>query len=739
MLKTEPHSTGSTGRPSPRSAPRSHPSTLLRATRELGLGSMLLYLQHQIALRTGWIRLQTPIIAWQDRPLRAWLRDPALAEAETYAAARTASRRFFFGPVADLAPALAAALGDAATSLIEEAEGILEGRFSLFGAAAVPLGFPPDWGAFVPLAGGERAPRPKADRHWSAVRELQMSADIKLLWEPSRFAWAFTLGRAYRLTGDDRYPAAFSTLLDSWRTANRPNAGPHWLSAQEVALRILALTFALHSLGSWLHRNPEQLAHLAATIAVHADRLPATVAYSRSLANNHLISEAAGLYTAGLLFPEMRHAPRWKSLGRGLLIEALPRQFRPDGSHIQYSLNYHRLVLQAGLWCARLAELNDEPFPPAVLDALRRGTAFLASLVDPAAGAAPNFGANDGAQILPLTTCGFGDYRPTLQLSAVTLGTAPPSSGAWGEAAIWFGGLPSHGKASSSTGVLDFPAAGLYRLGNERSWALVRAAHFSSRPGHSDQLHLDLWWHGRNLLCDAGSYLYVSPPPWDNALASAAVHNTLRADGAEPMRRAGPFLWLEWDQGRLIGRWASPGGRLEAVAAEHDGYPRAGVVHRRTVARAGDDLWFVVDDVLGAGRHTATLAWLLPDCEAPRLGAGALLLRWPEVDLSFEVEAPSEGLPAPCSLYREGNRIAGEAIRHAAETWGWRSLTYAYREPALTLAAEIEAALPLRVITWLHLGGPPKEKPRPDWAPPGEGLCAFRSLTYAGEELRIRG
>src|SRR4030042_1808733 len=130
--------------PSRASAPavqRSDPGTLLRASRELGLPSMLLYLQHQTALRTGWIRRQTPVFDWEERPLGHWLRPRLPSEPEAYAAGRGAGPRFLFDPASDLASDLAAVLGDAATVLTQEAEGVLKGRFPLFGTAAIHLGF----------------------------------------------------------------------------------------------------------------------------------------------------------------------------------------------------------------------------------------------------------------------------------------------------------------------------------------------------------------------------------------------------------------------------------------------------------------------------------------------------------------------------------------------------------------------------------------------------------------------
>jgi hypothetical protein len=394
--------------------------------------------------------------------------------------------------------------------------------------------------------------------------------------------------------------------------------------------------------------------------------------------------------------------------------------------------------LQVGLWCAHLAEINAEPFPPETIAALRRGVEFLAALTDPQTGAVPNFGANDGAQVFPLTTCAFGDYRPTLALASATLTTAPQPDGPWQEAALWFGGPPPEAAPNRTAAApREFPDSGLHLVSGRRASALIRAAHFRSRPGHADQLHLDLRWRGREVVCDAGSFLYAGHPPWDNGLALAEAHNTLRIDGEEPMRRAGPFLWLDWAQARVIGRWVSPASRLEVFAAEHTGYLRLGIIHRRTLARAKDNLWLVVDDVIGAGSHTATLPWLMPDDPLATLEANTQSLLLSDADVSLRVETADPRARVRRSLYRQGHAIAGEIPRHSSEVWGWRSPTYAVREPALSFVAETTGALPLRLISWFLFDGARRAPLQTEWAPPGEGLCAIRSLSYAGETLQI--
>ncbi len=106
---------------------------------------------------------------------------------------------------------------------------------------------------------------------------------------------------------------------------------------------------------------------------------------------------------------------------------------------------------------------------------------------------------------------------------------------------------------------------------------------FTSRPGHADQLHLDLWWRGYNLAQDAGTNHYNDPPPWNNVLRRTGVHNTISVDGLDQMTLAGRFLWLDWAQARLIDHARSNDLAWERLTAQHDGYRRLGVIHQRSV------------------------------------------------------------------------------------------------------------------------------------------------------------
>ncbi len=239
------------------------------------------------------------------------------------------------------------------------------------------------------------------------------------------------------------------------------------------------------------------------------------------------------------------------------------------------------------------------------------------------------------------------------------------------------------------------------------SWAYLRAAHFSGRPGHADQLHLDLWWRGMNVAQDPGTFLYNAPPPWDNRLAGSDVHNSLTVDGQDQMLRFGRFLYLDQAQAQVTAGVPAAGepakgvrsGAWSRLTARHNGYRRMDLVHQRTVTALPTGGWLVEDALLPSGikrspeqPHTACLHWLLPDwpwqvqtdesdmqfivcIESPR---GPL-----QIHLSVRGEVDESPVPAQLQIVRAGELLYGcEPVK---PTWGWISPTYGDKMPALSV------------------------------------------------------
>ena len=154
------------------------------------------------------------------------------------------------------------------------------------------------------------------ETHKAPIPDSQFPvSDIKFIWEPARFGWAFTLGRAYHLTKNETYAEAFWKYFDVFTESNPPNMGPHWMNGQEVAIRLMALVWANQVFETAAASSAERRARLAQSVAAHAARIPPTLIYARAQNNNHLLSEAAGLYTAARALPDHPQAGKWQRLG----------------------------------------------------------------------------------------------------------------------------------------------------------------------------------------------------------------------------------------------------------------------------------------------------------------------------------------------------------------------------------------------------------------------------------------
>jgi len=572
---------------------------------------------------------------------------------------------------------------DGLQALLSEAGEIVAGKFRQFGGDPVEINLAPS----PPLAlwteyEGGKTPFTLSPSH------LQPS-DIKLIWEPARFGWAFVLGRAYHATGDEQYPAAFWRYFEIFQAANAPALGPNWMSGQEVGIRLMAFVWAAQVFADASATTPQRLHLLTESITHHALRIPPTLLYARSQNNNHLLTEAAALYTASLALPTHPQAAKWRSLGQKWLDWCFTQQIDEHGEYVQHSTNYHRLMLQTALW-VRTLENGQNPMVHGELpvggprSTVGPATRWLLSLLDSDSGRVPNLGANDGALIFPLSTCPFDDFRPVAQAAARAFLGANLPPGPWDEMSLWFGLPPG-----------ENPLPRDERLRGRHSWGYLRAVKLTSRPSHADQLHFDLWWRGLNVAQDAGTYLYNAAPPWDNRLTSTLVHNTVSVDGLEQMTRAGRFLYLDWADA-IVER--HPGG----LRAQTDAYARLGVRHERLVTVSGDDCWLVEDKLRNLHRrpHVFRLHWLLPDWEYEvRYSIFDIRLKSPHGWITLRIQPQNPNIQASnielsnitprISLVRAGEYLLGPGQPDPVR--GWVSPTYGQKIPALSLAIEVEA------------------------------------------------
>lgn len=639
---------------------------------QIGLIPVLQVALYRFGLITGHYRRLTP-------PGGNSQNSPSIAWRKPVQALNTSTLAIFFRDHPDLL-----------TACLKETEVILSGKCSIFGNRTVEI-FRNDL---------------DRTRHWTDYelgRVALPETDIKFIWEPARMAWVYSLARAKAAGSVPTLGKQSWLLLERFLAENPVNCGPNWMNGQEVALRIFALVFFHEAFQDEAGMPADWEQILAQAIIKHARRIIPTLVYARGQRNNHLLVEAAGLYTAGTFLPDHPEANRWKEIGWETFHQALDDQIDEDGTYAQYSTNYHRLMLQTALWVKALSLRANENFPQRSSLKLAAATQWLAGLTSPQTGRVPNYGNNDGAYILPLTGSAFHDYRPLVG-AAQKFFVANMAENATNEMTLWFewlagkpADLPEHAETKITT-------HGYRKLDDGETTAILFAPQFTHRPGQADLLHVELWRMGKPLLLDAGTFHYNADPPWQNALAQTRVHNTLTIDAKDQMRRAGRFLWLDWPTARWRDVLSA-----DSMDANHDGYRRYGVSHERSVQMHGQRHWRIVDQIspINYAKKPAVnvcLHWLLQLSHWDITPDGSLSVTdLMQIKPRESVDVDGRHVKPEYQVIQAGEMltsstgwsIPGDEIVNL----GWFSPTYASKEPALSYRLLYRCKAPITIQT----------------------------------------
>lgn len=462
---------------------------------------------------------------------------------------------------------------------------------------------PPDW-FFNPFNG---ARYPHTDKPWFLLPDFSSeSGDIKCYWELSRFHWALWLAQKACSTGDRRHVGMLNDWLADWVSHNPCYFGPNWKCGQEASIRVLHLYFTARLLGQASHAS-ESLRDL---IGAHLQRIAPTLRYALSQDNNHGTSEAAALFVGGhwlsVNCDKWPLAPDWARAGRRALEERVARLVMEDGTFSQYSVNYHRLLLDT--LCMVEIFRRDFSLPPFSAEFHRRAALAVRWLhaVTQTSGDAPNIGANDGAQLLPLCNTDYRDFRSSVQLASILfLEKRAYASGPYDLSAQWLGfAIPD---APLPVPVSqEFSVGGLVVIKRGVATLYLRFPRFRFRPSQADIFHVDLWVGDINLLRDAGTYSYGCAPPWLEYFSGISAHNTLQFGSREPMPRISRFLYGDWVEAEIIHPLQEDGGKHRWCGCYRD---QMGAVHTRLVEMSETEL-LVIDDMVSSDQH-ATIRWHL--------------------------------------------------------------------------------------------------------------------------------
>lgn len=536
--------------------------------------------------------------------------------------------------------------------------------FMVFGCKVVSPsknGFPL-WGQSV-LTGVESGNQP----WWRLPDFIEGLGDIKGVWEASRFDWVLHFAKR-ALLGEVDAVVQLNNWLFNWCEKNPPYIGANWKCGQEASIRVMHLAVTAQMLGQSKVTAPE----LLALIRIHLLRIAPTIKYAIAQDNNHGTSEAAALYIGGSWLAqsvecerEKGEALNWMKLGRKWLENRARRLIESDGSFSQYSINYHRVMIDTYAMAEYWRKAEGLPkFSNLTLNRLQAATAWLGNMVSPNGADTPNLGANDGARLLPLSSANFRDVRPTVQLATALFleRRAYGPRGTWDEPLEWLGISVPEATISYQHSV-QYDAGGYAVLRNPAAMALFRYPRFRFRPSQADLLHVDFWLGSLNVLRDAGSYSYNCCEPWLSYFPSSAAHNTIQFDQRDSMPRLGRFLFGAWPKARNVTGITLENG-VQTVSAGYCDWK--GASHHRSIDLSESGLC-VSDDVENF-ESAAVLRWRL---------------------------APGNWVWEDGWLIGNGVRLrvqTSQPVKRCELVEGWESRYYTRKTPLPVLEVEVEQA-----------------------------------------------
>ena len=122
--------------------------------------------------------------------------------------------------------------------------------------------------------------------------------------------------------------------------------------------------------------------------------------------------------------------------------------------------------------------------------------------------------------------------------------------------------------------------------------------------------HLDIWYKGKNVLRDSGTYKYNTDQKYINHFNGTQAHNTVGIAQKDQMKKGPRFIWLNWS--KALSNQLRDEEEAYIYEGEASVYKQLAdnIVHRRTVKKIkGESTWEVLDTIDHQTDHVINQYW----------------------------------------------------------------------------------------------------------------------------------
>lgn len=392
--------------------------------------------------------------------------------------------------------------------------------------------------------------------------------DNEWVWQLNRMSFWGAMARVYRQTGDEKYAKEWCYQLVDW-TRKNPNDANHKHAWRSIEAGIRGHSWTSHYqyfIGS-PHFTPEVLVAFLNSCYDHAEYLM-TVYRSKS---NWGLMEAEGMAFIAMTFPEFKDSEKWLTEAIRRLNNEIDLQVYPDGHQRELAMGYHLGCIEWFIRTYDMARMNGrtDAFPVSYEQKVQKMCEVPMKLCHP-----------DG------TNQQFGDAW------AGKSGQHQKKFQDWAERFnrqdfLYLATNGKKGKKPDST-AFALPYSGLYsmRSGWDKNAICLILKCGPDGGGHSqpDNGTFELSAGGRNLMPDAGSYIYSGDPEGRAWFRQTKIHQTLTLNGENSKYAPKLLLW-------------KPGKTTDILVVENQSYEN--LKHRRSVFFVDKKYFIVVDEAIG--------------------------------------------------------------------------------------------------------------------------------------------
>lgn len=530
--------------------------------------------------------------------------------------------------------------------------------------------------------------------------------DNELRWQLHRHKWFTPMGKAYRISGDEKYAREWVYQYMDWIKKN-PNTQVE-AEVYEIGSAGEVKDIAENARFAWRplevsHRLQDQTGQFVLFVDAEAftpefltEFLVNYHAHGRhilgnySAQGNHLLFEAQRIVYAGAFFPEFKEAAAWRKSGVDILNREIGKQVYADGG--QYELDPHYHLASINIFCKalRMADANGfrSDFPDEYINTIKNMIEFYTYIC-------------------------FPDYSNPC-FSDAKLGDRPAEIANYKEwlkifpDSEWIRYMATEHREGAPLPYLTKGAltSGFFAFRNgwepDATVMVVKAGPKGEWHCQPDNGTFELWYNGRNLFPDSGSYVYAGDDEvmkLRNWFRQTCVHNTLTLDSKN----------LETTESKTL-KW-QPEGDVQILVTENPHY--AGLKHRRTVFFVDGKYFVIVDEAVGDARGTVNLNYNL--CEG-------------KVNIDKKTNTLTSAFDGESNVKLQ---CFAEKPVSLKEKEGWRSTSYRHRVPRTAVSFDVEKSSPeaVRYITVIY--------PTADAAKAPEFKAKFKNKTFDEKGVKV--